>query len=86
MSNDADDLLKRVGGAILLAEVEWTPKSSVSKERALALAAIAAMREPTREMTEDGFHQLMAFDEGYDSGMFTVKDIWQNMIDVALKP
>jgi hypothetical protein len=44
------DFVSRVGGAILLAETQWTPKAGVSKERAMALAAIEAMREPTKEM------------------------------------
>lgn len=45
------DIVSRVGGAILLAEVQWNPKTAtVSKERAMGLAAIEAMREPTEAM------------------------------------
>lgn len=44
------DIIARVGGAILLAETEWRPSSPISKERAMALAAIAAFCEPTQAM------------------------------------
>lgn len=46
------EMLTRVGGAILLAESQWNGKSGVSKERAMALAAIEAMQEPSDGMVE----------------------------------
>jgi hypothetical protein len=48
------EMLNRVGGAILLAETQWGPKSGVSKERAMALAALEALREPTEAMCNAG--------------------------------
>ena len=76
----SEDIVARVGGAILLAETEWTPKSPVSKERAMAIAAIEAMREPTRAMLEAG-----AVGSGEDSEN-TALGAWEAMIDAARAP
>lgn len=73
------EMLKRVGGAILLAETEWNAKSGVSKERVMALAAIEAMREPTTWMLNEAVQ--ISQDQG---GNVAGYEYWQRMIDAAL--
>lgn len=71
------DIVSRVGGAILLAEVQWNPKTAkVSKERAMGLAAIEALRAPTLAMQQAGY-AVTVDDE---------VEVWEAMIDAALKP
>lgn len=86
----SDDIVSRVGGAILLAETEWTPKAGVSKERAMALAAIEAMREPTEAMEFAG-HEPLETSTGYVDGQLYWDaegpyHVWQAMVDAVLKP
>jgi len=77
----SDDIVSRVGGAILLAETEWTPKAGVSKERAMALAAIEAMREATDAMIDAVWEQT-----GDPCWRENAIQAWQSGIDAALKP
>lgn len=74
------EMLTRVGGAILLAESQWTPKSGVSKERAMALAAIEAMREPTETMRDAGTSAHSSADTA------DAVHCYAAMIDAALEP
>ena len=59
---EQSDMVAQVGGAILLAETEWTPKSGISKERAMALAAIEAMREPPEAVAREAFNHIAGDD------------------------
>lgn len=74
----SDDIVSRVGGAILLAETQWTPKAGVSKERAMALAAIEAMRVPTEAMMKAlRFYGMLDGDP---------EEAWEKTILSALDP
>ncbi len=79
----ATEMTKRVGGAILLAEMEWTPKSPLSKEETMARAAIEAMREPTEAMKAVG-------EDASASAIMRPGQVsppiaaWDSMIDAAL--
>lgn len=85
-----NEMKQRVGAAILLAETQWTPKSSVSKEQAMAEAALSAMREPTDDML--GVQVLSHFDARGDdiednvyfepSGL---RRLWITLVDKALE-
>lgn len=77
------EMVQRVGAAILLAEAQWTPKSKASKERAMAIAAIEAMREPTGAMEDAGEKALYDEDERAYHLSRTAYDAY---IDAALKP
>lgn len=73
-----NEMLQKVGGAILIADLEWTPKSPMSREETLARAAIEAMREPTKSMIAAG-----AKGSGEDSDDVAL-GAWEGMIDSAL--
>ena len=76
-----NEMVQKVGGAILLADMEWAPKSPQSREETLARAAIEAMREPTEAMIAEvsgGAH----FRGGLAASMH--RSSWQAMIDAAL--
>lgn len=68
-------MLQRVGAAILEAESQWTPKGPVSKERAMALAALEALREPSQTMLDAGPPEP-----------YMDAEVWAKMIDAALTP
>lgn len=59
-------MMQRVGAAILLAETQWTPKSTVSKEAAMATAAIEALR-PQLEALRDHIVGVTGAMPGSDS-------------------
>lgn len=75
------DMVAKIGGAILLAETEWSPKSGISKERAMALAAIEAMREPTDAMIV-AYNGLPEWSEPPE--LPSAEGVWQAMISAAL--
>jgi hypothetical protein len=75
-------MVQKVGAAILLAELEWSPKSGVSKEVALGMAAIEAMREPTEAMR--GAVETMLEENRMYMDCSDI-DVWRAMIDAAME-
>lgn len=69
-----DEVFKVKGQSI----IEWkdTPDNIKERVRYVARCMIAAMREPTDEMSEAGLFKL-------ETG--TVEEVWRAMIDAALK-
>ena len=51
-----------------------------------ARAAIRAMREPTKDMCDEGATELCCFDRGGDSGSEYAMNTWKAMIDTASPP
>lgn len=74
-----DEMLKQVGAAILEAESTWTPKSPIPKERAMALAALNAMREPPEGIMRAAFATGVETDNWLDF----IRG-YRRVIDVAL--
>ena len=74
-------IVERVAGAIANA---W-PDRDIPHENAAAMAraAIAAIREPTQKMVEDG-RDAISYREG-ETYTQLIRDAWDSMIDAALK-
>jgi len=70
-----NDMIERVSEAILN-----TPNASDYKEL-VAKNAIRAMREPTEEMYKVGASMTISA----QSGSIDIEEVWQTMIDEALK-
>lgn len=71
---DVPEMVERVVDAMLATELDvvmWGRQTV----RELAVAAIAAMREPTEEMIAEGAHT---------DGRYTAIEVWIAMIDEAL--
>lgn len=81
------DMISKVGGAALLAATEWSPKDGISKERAMGMAAIEAMRTPTEAMIRDG-HLLdpLGCDVDDEDAAMIYTRIWGAMLSAALSP
>ncbi len=81
-------MLERVVRAICMPDHDHTaePKACCGKCNAIvdkARAAIKAMREPTQAMVNDGI--LNGVENGFGCGYSDYVDLWQAMVDGALK-
>jgi hypothetical protein len=70
------EMVERVAKAIADADGDYT---AMDHHRGRARAAIAAMREPTREMIDAAYKR-----DYYDNGL-SPEVAWQTMIDETLK-
>jgi hypothetical protein len=86
------EMMKRLGATILLAETEWSPKSGVPKESAMARAALLALLDPTHAMIEAGGEQpyVKSGDDeeplscGHVRDVIAVENIWRAMIEAEI--
>lgn len=77
------EMVERVAGAIYDAAGDCDQEMNLAAARALARAAIAAMREPTEAMKAAGGFAYM--ERGGMNARDGSDDIWRAMIDAALK-
>jgi len=72
------EMVERVAAAMSHKDMPGVPVG-LQKYRAMARAALREMREPTQEMVDQGFDVHLS--ECWPGS----KDVWQAMIDAALK-
>ena len=65
----------------------WERTTEMDREvfRPFARAAIVAMREPTDEMVDAGFHKADTNDRSERAYRWVADDVWHAMIDAALE-